>query len=57
MRQAKVCKWCLELTWTFWGHTLGNWGDRKFWLCPECSEHGSNGSPVIDAAKIGPTVG
>jgi hypothetical protein len=37
MRQAKVCKWCLGITWTFWAHTMGNWGDRKFWICEECS--------------------
>ena len=37
MRQAKICKWCLGITWTFWAHTMGNWGDRKFWVCEQCS--------------------
>ena len=36
MKLALVCKECLELTWSGWSNTLGNWGDRKFWTCDDC---------------------
>jgi len=38
MRQAKVCRSCGDLTWTEENlqKQLGNWGGRKFWICPTC---------------------
>jgi len=38
MKHANVCRSCGDLTWLLERvNTLGNWGGREFWICPDCS--------------------